>query len=94
MSRYKKGTVDHQILMSKLYHYGIRGQAYKWFSCYLTNRFQFVRLNNCISNFGKVETGVPKDQSLDLYSVYINDIGGYTYKLKAKYCCSLMMLTS
>ena len=32
-------TVNHQILLSKLYKYGIRGTQLAWFSDYLTNRF-------------------------------------------------------
>ena len=31
-------TVDHEILLKKMYHYGIRGTAYKWFQSYLSNR--------------------------------------------------------
>ena len=33
-------TVDHTILLSKLFEYDIRGMAYKWFRSYLDNRNQ------------------------------------------------------
>ena len=35
-------TIDHDILLSKLFHYGIRGIPYDWFKSYLTNRQQQV----------------------------------------------------
>ena len=35
-------TVAHDILLSKLEHYGIRGLPLKYFQSYLTNRMQFV----------------------------------------------------
>ena len=35
-------TVDHNILVTKLDHYGIRGVAKKWLSSYLENRKQYV----------------------------------------------------
>ena len=37
-------TVNHDILISKLEHYGIRGTANSWFSSYLKNRTQFVSI--------------------------------------------------
>ena len=38
-------TVNHEILLSKLDHYGIRDNALKWLTSYLMNRKQFVKLN-------------------------------------------------
>ena len=35
-------TVDHNILLKKLDHYGVRGISNKWFGSYLTDRKQFV----------------------------------------------------
>ena len=37
-------TVDHQILLVKLNHYGIRGVSNDWFKSYLSNRSQHVYL--------------------------------------------------
>ena len=33
-------TVDHSILIEKLYHYGIRDTSNKWICSYLMNRYQ------------------------------------------------------
>jgi len=38
-------TVDHDILLYKLNHYGIRGIENNWFKSYLSDRKQFVTIN-------------------------------------------------
>ena len=37
-------TVHHEILLSKLDHYGVRGVPNSWFESYLSNRYQTVTL--------------------------------------------------
>ena len=39
-------TVDHEILLTKLYNYGVRGPINDWFRDYSTNRKQFVAIGD------------------------------------------------
>ena len=38
-------TINHDILLAKMHHYGFRGIVLDWFKNYLTNRTQFVDYN-------------------------------------------------
>ena len=57
-------TVDHDILLCKLSHYGIRGNALKWIESYLSNRKQFVTYNGVSSVSKAVVCGVPQGSVL------------------------------
>ena len=57
-------TVDHDILLCKLSHYGIRGNALKWIESYLSNRKQFVTYNGVSSVSKAIVCGVPQGSVL------------------------------
>ena len=79
--------VNHQILINKLEHYGIRGNALKLLCSYLTNRLQYTSndLAQVSSEHQTITTGVPQGSVLGpfLFLVYINDLPN---------CCNSKML--
>ena len=54
-------TVDHEILLAKLNHYGVCGVSNDWFRSYLSNQQQYFSMNSHDSGLTKINCEVPKD---------------------------------
>ena len=75
-------SLEHDVLLKKLYKYGIRGIALKWFESYLTDRKMRVKCN--VASSGKTEYskylnityGTPQGSCLGplIFLIFTNDL--------------------
>ena len=82
-------TIDHKILLQRLEHIGIKGTALEWFKSYLSDRFQFVNVNNKSSIHTKVRHGVPQGSVLGpiLFTLYMLPLGNIIRKHHINFHC-------
>ena len=73
-------TLNHEILVKKLQHYGTRGIASKWIISYLTSIKQYVNIQDTSSEHKEILCGVPQGSILGpkLFIIYINEICNIT----------------
>ena len=78
-------SVDRDILLHKLFLYGIRGITYKLIESYLSNRNQFLEVNNVKSDLFSTTVGVPQGSIISplLFLIHINDF---------KYCTNMEVI--
>ena len=69
-------TVEYSQTLRKLHHIGFSKKAIAWMLSYLTDRYQFVQINDKRSSRGRVRFGVPQGSVLGpvIFNLYVTDL--------------------
>ena len=69
-------SINHDILLYKLYCYGFRGVAHQWFASYINNRMQYVNADGVKFRLRLLRTGIAQGSILAplMFLLYINDL--------------------
>ena len=64
-------TIDHSTLLHCLQTwFGIGGSVLKWFTSYLSEHYQSIKIGSTLSDLCKLLFGVPQGSVLGPFSVY------------------------
>ena len=79
-------SLNHDILWLKLQDIGLSSAALTWFSSYLSNRFQAVRINSEPSDRLPIQSGVPQGSILGpiLFNIFVKDLPSVPQSCKSK----------
>ena len=69
-------SLNHDILLDKLSYYGVNGTAKTLLKSYLSDRKQYVKIDEVKSSIQSIKTGVPQGSIVGplLFNIFINDI--------------------
>ena len=72
-------SLDHHLLLKRLFELGVDGVELQWFSDYLSDRKQRVKCGNQYSDWGSVLGGIPQGSALGplLFLIYVNQMPYY-----------------
>ncbi len=83
-------TIDYNIILNRLENsVGISGSALAWFKLYLSDRHQFVAVNEEVSYRSQVQYGVPQGSVLGplLFMLYTLPLRNYIRKHRVSFHC-------